>query len=153
MSAPEHPPRRILFVFGWLVVGGEETEVRLLARHLDPRRYRIEVAATFRQPGMSEQSHEQLAAQDVPVDTTAYALSFDDAVAYLARKMTAYDLVVACQAVPDAYPALERMRRRPPLIEHGGLVSEALAGPKHLTARYVGVCRTIRDAAASRMPD
>ena len=44
MSAPEHPPRRILFVFGWLVVGGEETEVRLLARHLDPRRYRIEVA-------------------------------------------------------------------------------------------------------------
>ena len=25
-------PRRVLFVFGWLVVGGEETEVRLLAR-------------------------------------------------------------------------------------------------------------------------
>ncbi|MES3057766.1 glycosyltransferase family 4 protein, partial [Sphingomonas faeni] len=37
-------------------------------------------------------------------------------------------------------------------IEHGGLVSEALAGPKHFTARYVGVCASIRDAAASRMP-
>ncbi|MBA2614839.1 MAG: glycosyltransferase family 4 protein, partial [Actinobacteria bacterium] len=40
----------------------------------------------------------------------------------------------------------------PPLIEHGGLVSEATAGSKHLTARYVGVCRAIRDAAASVMP-
>ena len=48
MSAAERPPRRFLFVFGWLVVGGEEIEVRLLAHHLDPRRYRIEVAATFR---------------------------------------------------------------------------------------------------------
>ncbi len=28
--------RRLLFVFHWLVVGGEETEVRLLARHLRP---------------------------------------------------------------------------------------------------------------------
>ena len=33
-----------------------------------------------------------------------------------------------------------------------GLVSEALAGPKHFTSRYVGVCRSIRDAAASKMP-
>ncbi|CAN5193251.1 hypothetical protein BH18CHL2_BH18CHL2_06760 [soil metagenome] len=38
----------------------------------------------------------------------------------------------------------------PPLVEHGGLVTEA-AGPKHLTARYIGVCRTIRDAAAALM--
>ena len=69
--------------------------------------------------------------------------------------MAGYDLVVACQAVREVYPALERMppQRRPPLIEHGGLVSEALAGPKHLTARYVGVCASIRDAAASLMPE
>ena len=82
-------PRRVLFVFAWLVVGGEETEVRLLARHLDPRRYRVEVVATFRKPGMPEQTHEQLAALGVPVDTTAYALSFDDTVAYLTIKMQA----------------------------------------------------------------
>lgn len=31
-------------------------------------------------------------------------------------------------------------------------MSEALAGPKHFTSRYVGVCRSIRDAAASLMP-
>ena len=146
-------PRRVLFVFAWLVVGGEETEVRLLARHLDPRRYQVEVVACLRRPNMPEQTHAQLAAMGVVVDRTPYALSFDQTVDYLAHKIPAYDLVVACQAVPDVYPALERLARRPPLIEHGGLVSEAFAGPKHLTARYIGVCASIRAAAASRLPE
>ena len=101
-------PTRILFVFGWLVVGGEETEVRLLAENLDPARYRIDVVACFRRDGMPEQTHEQLAALGVDVDRTPYGLSFEDT---------------------------------------------AEAGPKHLTARYVGVCASIRDAAAARMPD
>ena len=131
----------MLFVFAWLVVGGEETEVRLLAKNLDPRRYRIDVVACFRKPGMPAQSHRQLAALGVDVDTTPYGLGFDETVAYLAAKIPGYDLVVACQNVPDIYPALERLCARPPLIEHGGLVSEALAGPKHFTSRYVGVCR------------
>ena len=148
-------PRRVLFVFAWLVVGGEETEVRLLARHLNPARYRVEVVACFRKPNMPEQTHLQLAQLGVPVDRTPYGLSPEQTVEYLATKMAGYDLVVACQAVREVYPALERMppQRRPPLIEHGGLVSEALAGPKHLTARYVGVCASIRDAAASLMPE
>jgi glycosyltransferase involved in cell wall biosynthesis len=145
-------PAHILFVFAWLVVGGEETEVRLLARHLDPRRYRIDVVACFRKPGMTDQSHEQLRALGVDVDTIPYELSFDDTIAYLARKVANYDLVVSCQNVADIYPALERAHLRPPLIEHGGLVAEALAGPKHYTSRYVGVCKSIRDAAASHMP-
>lgn len=146
-------PRRVLFVFAWLVVGGEETEVRLLARHLDPARYRLEVTACFRKPNMPVQTHTQLQLLGVPVDTTPYGLSFEDTVAYLAEKIAGYDLIVSCQAVPDVYPALERAQTRPPLIEHGGLVSEATAGPKHFTARYVGVCRSIRDAAASAMPE
>jgi glycosyltransferase involved in cell wall biosynthesis len=148
-------PRRVLFVFAWLVVGGEETEVRLLARHLNPARYRVEVVACFRKPNMPEQTHFQLAQLGVPVDRTPYTLSFEETIDYLARKMAGYDLVVACQAVREVYPALERMKpqRRPPLIEHGGLVSEALVGPKHLTARYIGVCASIRDAAASLMPE
>ena len=146
-------PIRILFVFAWLVVGGEETEVRLLARRLDPRRYRIDVVACFRKEGMPEQTHEQLARLGVDVDRTPYDLSFEDTVAYLATKIPAYDVVVATQNVADVYPALERLHHRPPLIEHGGLVSEAQDGPKHLTARYVGVCKTICDAAAARMPD
>lgn len=148
----ETPPVRILFVFAWLVVGGEETEVRLLARALDPARYRLEVLPCFRKAGMPDQTHAQLEALGIRVDTTAYDLSFEDTVAYLARRLPGYDIVISCQNVADIYPALERLARRPPLIEHGGLVSEALAGPKHFTTRYVGVCRSIRDAAASRMP-
>jgi glycosyltransferase involved in cell wall biosynthesis len=101
---------------------------------------------------MPEQTHEQLAALGITVDRTPYQLSFEDTVTYLTRRLPAYDLVVACQAVPDVYPALERCLNGPALIEHGGLVAEALIGPKHLTARYVGVCQAIRDAAASRMP-
>lgn|GEM_PF-265642 len=144
---------RILFVFAWLVVGGEETEVRLLARHLPRDRYVIEVLPCFRREGMPDQSHAQLRELGVHVDTTAYALSFEDTVDYLRRKLSRADLVVSCQNVADIYPALERLQLRPPLIEHGGLVSEALAGPKHFTSRYVGVCDSIRAAAASRMPD
>jgi glycosyltransferase involved in cell wall biosynthesis len=148
-------PRRVLFVFAWLVVGGEETEVRLLARLLDPARYRLEVVACFRKATMTEQTHEQLSALGVPVDRTPYALSFEDTVAYLADKILRerYDLIVACQAVPDVYPALAQLAAPPPLIEHGGLVEEALRGPKGRTARYIGVCTAIRDAAACRMPE
>ena len=145
-------PIRILFVFAWLVVGGEETEVRLLAEALDPARYSLEVVACFRKEGMPDQTHQQLEALGVPVDRTPYHLGFDKTVSYLRGKLPAYHLVVSCQNVADLYPALEGLHLRPPLIEHGGLVSEALGGPKHLTSRYVGVCRSIRDAAASRMP-
>ena len=144
---------RLLFVFAWLVVGGEETEVRLLARNLPRGRYRIEVLPCFQKPGMPEQSHEQLRELGVALDTTAYALSFEDTIDYLRRKISRADLVISCQNVADIYPALERLHLRPPLIEHGGLVSEALAGPKHFTSRYVGVCDSIRKAAASRMPE
>jgi polysaccharide biosynthesis protein PelF len=151
-SPSRNGPRRVLFVFAWLVVGGEETEVRLLAKHLDPARYRLDVVSCQQRPGMPEQTHEQLATLGITVDRTPYQLSFEDTVAYLTRRLPAYDLVVACQAVPDVYPALERCPNGPALIEHGGLVAEALTGPKHLTARYVGVCQAIRDAAASRMP-
>ena len=106
----------------------------------------------FRKPGMPEQTHEQLRAAGVRVDTTPYGLDFEATVSYLASIIPGYDVVVSCQNVADIYPALERLHLRPPLIEHGGLVSEALAGPKHFTNRYVGVCETIRAAAAGRMP-
>jgi glycosyltransferase involved in cell wall biosynthesis len=145
--------KRILFVFAWLVVGGEETEVRLLARNLNPKQYRIDVVACFRKPNMPEQTHEQLESLGVQVDKTPYTLSFEDTVAYLAEKIPQYDIVVSCQAVKDVYPALERLDRHPPLIEHGGQVKEALATPKHFTTRYVGVSRAICEAALSKMSD
>ncbi|MCZ0960991.1 glycosyltransferase family 4 protein [Paracoccus benzoatiresistens] len=150
---PDHSLIRITFVMAWLVVGGEETEIRLLARNLPRDRYRITVIPCFHKEGMPHQTHEQLADLGVHVDTTAYGLGFEETVDYLRRKLAGADVVVSCQDVADIYPALERMALRPPLIEHGGLVREALSGPKHFTTRYVGVCDSIRAAAASRMPD
>lgn len=148
--------RRILFVFGWLVVGGEETEVRLLAQGLDPQRYELEVVACQRRAGMPEQTERQLEALGIPVDRTPYRLSFGDTVEHLAGRIAAFDVVVACQAVPDIEPAyrlaLERGVRVPPLIEHGGLVAEAERASA-LVSRYVGVCESIRAAAARRLGD
>ncbi|MCQ0970447.1 glycosyltransferase family 4 protein [Paracoccus sp. TK19116] len=149
---PDAGKIRILWVFAWLVVGGEETEVRLLARTLDRSRYRIEVLPCFRKEWMPDQSHRQLRDLGVHVDTTAYTLSFEDTVDYVRRKLCSADIVISSQNVADIYPALNGMAVRPPLIEHGGLVSEAVAGPKHHTTRYVGVCESIRAAAAARMP-
>ena len=103
---PDSQKIRILFVFAWLVVGGEETEVRLLARTLPRERYRIDVIPCFRRDGMPRQTHDQLRELGVFVDETAYGLSFEDTVAYLARQIPGYDVVVACQAVRDVYPAL-----------------------------------------------
>lgn len=147
-------PRSVLFVFGWLVVGGEETEVRLLARLLDPARYRLEVVACLRREGMPDQTERQLADLGIAVDHTPYSLSFEDTVEHLAGRVGSFDLVVACQAVPDIAPALRlaasRGVRVPPLIEHGGLAVEAEQA-SDLAARYVGVCDSIRAAAARRM--
>ena len=149
-------PRRLLFVFHWLVVGGEETEVRLLAHHLAPD-WTIDVVVCHWRPSMPGQTHEQLVAAGIPVDTTPYALTDDKIVDHLVSVIPAYDAVVACQAVPFVHPALQRLHDEgadpPPLVEHGGLVREALTGPKELVTKYVGVCAAIRDAAASRMPD
>ncbi len=144
------PPLRVLFVFAWLVVGGEETEVRLLARRLDSERFTLDVLACQRRDGMPDLTERQLRDLGVDVDTAPYALSFAATADYLAERFQSYDVVVSCQAPSDVYAALERMKAPPPLIEHGGLVSEA-RGPKHLTTRYVGVCRTIREAAAEAM--
>jgi polysaccharide biosynthesis protein PelF len=154
-SATGTDVRSVLFVFGWLVVGGEETEVRLLAQNLDPERFRLEVVACLRRDGMPEQTERQLRALGVPVDVAPYQLSFPDTIEHLAARVNAFDVVVACQAVPDIVPALRlaasRGLRIPPLIEHGGLVQEAERA-SDLAARYVGVCDAIRAAAASRMP-
>ena len=143
---------RILFVFASLVLRGEETELRLLARTLDPARHVIDAVACCRAAGAPDPSDAQFAALGVEVDQTPYHLSFEETVAYLASIVPGYDAVVSCQDVADIYPALDRMHLRPPLIERGSLVSEALAGPKHFTTRYAGASPPIRDAAASRMP-
>jgi glycosyltransferase involved in cell wall biosynthesis len=143
--------RRLLWVFHWLVVGGEETEVRLLARHLRPE-WTVDVVVCSHRDSMSEQTHRQLQELGVVVDTAPYGMTNEQVVEHLARRIPAYDVVVASQGVPFVHTAMAGLTDRPPLVEHGGLVREAQANPTDLTDRYVGVCASIRDAAAERMP-
>lgn len=156
MTHPQPHPSdravRILFVFAWLAGGDEENELRLLVQSLDPARYRLEAIPCLRLEDGSDQTHQSLKAMGIQVDLTAYDLSFDDTVRYLARKLAGYEIVVSCQNVADVYPALELLLYRPPLIEHGRSVVEVLAGPKHFTTRYVGVTKAITAAAAIRTP-
>ena len=152
-NTPTDKPIKILFVFAWLVVGGEETELRLLARCLDPRRYTLEALSTYRRANMPDQTHRQLRELGVAVDTRCYDLPPEEHAPHIARRIAEdrFDIVVACQGVRPVYPAYDLLTRRPPLIEHGGLVSEAFHNPKHHTTAYVGVCQDIRDAAAAVM--
>ncbi|HEX2036361.1 MAG TPA: glycosyltransferase family 4 protein [Chloroflexota bacterium] len=151
------PPVRILFVFDWLVIGGEETEVRLLARHLDRRRYALSVLACFRNERMTELTREALQRLGIHLDTTCYDLDDDGRARYLAQliRRQRYAIVVACQGVQHPHRAMELLppAERPLLVEHGGLVSEVFRTPKHFTTAYVGVCREIVQAAAGVMPD
>ena len=150
-------PLRILFVFDWLVVGGEETEVRLLARNLDRRRYALSVLACFRNERMTGLTVEALRRLGVPLDTACYGLDDAGRARYIAQHIRrhGYDVVVACQGVQHANRAFELLApdERPALVEHGGLVSEVYRTPKRFTAAYVGVCRDIVEAAQRVLPD
>lgn len=149
--------RRILFIFDWIVVGGEETELRLLAQNLDRQRYDLAVAACFRNERMTDVSVEAFRRLGLRLDTGAYALDDDGRAAHLAELIREgkTDIVVACQGVQHAHRALELLAptARPALIEHGGLVSEVGRTPKRFTAAYVGVCGAIVAAAAATLPD
>jgi polysaccharide biosynthesis protein PelF len=101
---PDAGKIRILFVLAWLVVGGEETELRLLARTLPRDRYRIDVIPCFRKEGMPEQTEQQLRALGIHVDTTPYALSFEDTVDYLRRRSAARMWWSAARTSPTSTP-------------------------------------------------
>ncbi|MFN4130136.1 MAG: ABC transporter permease subunit [Paracoccaceae bacterium] len=131
-------PLRILFIFAWLAGGLEETLVRRLAQTLVRARYRVDALPCLRRSDAVDPAHVGLTAIGINVDLAACDLGFEDTVRYLAGKLVDYEIIVSCQDVADIYPALERLRHRPPLIEYGRKVAEAQAGPKHLTTRYVG---------------
>jgi polysaccharide biosynthesis protein PelF len=151
------PPVRVLFIFDWLVIGGEETEVRLLATHLDRSHYELHVLACFDNGRMTPLSVNRLRAMGVPVDTVCYELDDRKRAQYIADliRRGGFAIVVACQGVRHAYRALQLLApdERPALIEHGGIVSEVFRTPKDLTTAYVGVSRNITEAATMVMPD
>ena len=110
------PPIRILFVFAWLVVGGEETEVRLLARNARS----AAVIALMWSPASASR-----ACRTKRIGNWKRSASMSIASPYrsvlrgygrLSREQDAgYDIVVSCQNVADIYPALEKLHWRPPL--------------------------------------
>lgn len=144
---------RILFVFASLAGGEEETEVCLLAQTLDPNRFRIDAVPCRRATVSSDPTYRRLKTAGVNVDTLAQDLCFDDTVTYLAQKISGYEIIVSFQNVADIYPALDRLMHHPPLIERGMTVAEAIAGPKHLTSRYIASSQAVQVAAAERMAD
>src|SRR5436309_13720088 len=93
-ARPAGAPMRVLFVFAWLVVGGEETEVRLLARNLDPQRYRLDVLSTYRRPNMPLQTHDLLNELGVNVDCRCYELPPEEPPPHIARQVrdSRYDI-------------------------------------------------------------
>jgi hypothetical protein len=150
--AMHNQPIRVIFVFACLDKGNAQVQLAHLARRLDSREFRFDAVVCFRQHAVLNDGCRELEALGVDIDCAPYRLGFDETVRYLAQKLLAYDIVVSCQNVADVYPALERLRWRPPLIEFGDRVSDALAGPKHFTKRYVGASVAISGAAATRMP-
>ncbi len=153
MHPEPHPidrPVRILFVFAYLDAS-EDSDVRMLARYMDPSRYRIDAIACFRRDGGPDYPLERLGDLDIAVDYVPYTLSFDDTVTYLSRKLVGYEIVISCQNVADIYPAMERLRHHPALIERGRTIDDALSGPKHFTYRYAAMTADGRAGAAGRM--
>lgn len=141
---------RVLFVLACLDEGYGEGTVRDLAERLRPQGYRLDAIVCA---GDADSGRSRLVGSGVDLDCAPTRLSFEETVDYLAHRLPAYDLVVSCQNVADIYPALDRLHWRPPLIEYGELISDALAGPRHFTSRYVATSSSAREAAASRMPD
>lgn len=129
---------RILFAFAWLFAGGEQTELRLLARHLNPQQYQLAVVACLYKADMPERPYEQLHELGIEVDTTPYHLSREANVAYLAHKIPNYDLVITCQDVPEVLEAYEQLIMPPPLIEYGAPFLKVLAGANHLVSGFQG---------------
>lgn len=148
MAESARMPIRVLFVLACLDEGYAEATLRHLAESLGPQGYRLDAIICT---GDVESVGSRLKAFGIDADCEPCRLSFQDTVDYLAQRLPAYDIVVSCQDVADIYPALDKLDWRPPLIEYGELISEALAGPKHFTSRYVATSSCAREAAASRM--
>jgi glycosyltransferase involved in cell wall biosynthesis/MoaA/NifB/PqqE/SkfB family radical SAM enzyme len=147
-------PIDVLFLMNALRIGGEETELTILARYLDRTRFDLHVCSLY--PFDDPITVARLRGQGASIDTRCHAMADDEKVKYLRdliRKRRTR-VVVACQDVRIAYRVFQGLHPSEcRLIEHGGVVEETAAVPKDRTSRYVGVAKKIRAAAARLMPD
>lgn len=152
-----HQPEKLinlLFVMSEIRLGGEETEVALLARHIDKNRYRISVV----------QCHISSEFSSIPQQLLTYGIRVDDAPSYMPThngkinyliqkiKREAIDIVVSFQ---DPRLVVEAARHCIAfgcrLIEHGGILADVDQAGKEFTLRYIGVSKDITARAAQRM--
>lgn len=146
----------VLFLMTHLRTGGEESEVAILARHLDRTRFPLSVASGW---AVDEPSPavEKLRALDIPVDTSCHRLpTLQEKVDYLVNKIRQeqIQLVVACQSTRLAYEVMGWLHSDEcRLIEHAGTVDEVRKIPKDRTAMHIGVSLEIAREAARLMPD
>ncbi|MEM1323743.1 MAG: glycosyltransferase [Bacteroidota bacterium] len=140
----------ILFVMTNLRTGGEETEISLLAQHLDRRKFDLQVLSCS---AVDEASFAPAALREAQVvyDTHCHALnSAEEKVGYIVDYIQRKNIrvVVACQDVSLAYHAVSRLpKEQVVFIEHGGIPEEALRVPKDRTDCYIGVSQAIADVA------
>lgn len=157
--APPAPPRPqpipVLFLLSALRTGGEETEVAILARHLDRRRFRPLVlsAHAVDEPAPAA---ERLQRAGVTLDTGCHALaSLAEKVGYVIDcvRREGVRVVVACQDTLLAYHVFQHLAPEEcRLIEHAGIPGELQRVPKDRSARCIGVSAAIAAEAAARLP-
>jgi hypothetical protein len=158
-SAPREGHRlHVLFVLTAFGMDEAETELALLAQKLDPARCRLEVFPCGRGENAPQHVLPELARAGVHVDhavqsVAAQGIPPEDTMRCLERRIAASDVVISCGNAAQVYSVLERMRHRPPLIERGHRMHEAVAGPRHLTTAYAAASEDIRRAAAGRVPE
>jgi radical SAM protein with 4Fe4S-binding SPASM domain len=156
VCAPPPPPRTaptpVLFLLSALRTGGEETEVAILARYLDRRRFRplVLTAATVDEAAPAA---ERLQRAGIVVDEGCHALgSMAERVGYVLERIRAESVrvVVACQDTLLAYHVFQHLRPDEcRLVEHAGVPGELCRIPKDRTARAIGVSRAITEQAAA----
>ncbi len=149
-------PIPVMFLMNSVRTGGEESEVKILARYLNRSRFPLSVLSLY-DVGEAAPAIEELLASGITIDTACHGLpGTEEKVQYVVNKIRKEQIriVVACQDTRTAFHVFNHiLPDECRLIEHGGIIEETSAIPKHLTRFYIGVSRDIRDAAAALMPD
>ena len=146
-AAPSIPRSKttypVLFLMTHLRTGGEETELAILAKHLDRARFPLSVVSAYPVNEPSPAA-EKIRAAGVPIDTGCHAAA--DKVSYLIEKIRRerIRIVVACQDTGLAYEVFRQLRPGEcRLIEHAGVAAEVHRIPKDRSAALVAVSEGI----------
>ena len=128
VTAPPSAPRAlaypVLFLMTHLRTGGEETELEILAGHLNRLRFPLSVVSAW---PVNEPSPvaDRLKKLEIPVDMGCHTMAtLEQRADYLAGRIEreGIRLLVACQTTTLAYMVLQRLRSTScKLIEHAGI--------------------------------